>query len=229
MIMKKFMGLFLLSVLTLGVSYAQTRETRDLDDFTGIGFGVAGTLILEQGNNFSVVLEGDEDYLEEIETTVRGDILVITHDRWMSFGNKRVTVYVTMPEIEELNVSGSGNIIAEKSLKADDLDMSISGSGHIKLSELTAESIDCSISGSGSMKLKGSAEEGELSISGSGKFGGDEFRLETLDVSISGSGTCYTSVEESLDARVSGSGDIYYSGSPRVDARVSGSGKVRKN
>ncbi|MDT8402229.1 MAG: head GIN domain-containing protein [Bacteroidales bacterium] len=227
--MKKLLGLLLLTMFVTSVSYAQTRETRDLDNFTGVGFGVAGTLIIEQGGNFSVVLEGDEDYLKEIETTVRGDILVIRHGRWMTFNNKKVTVYVTMPEIEELNVSGSGNIIAEKSIKTGDLDMSISGSGNIKLSELTAESIDCSISGSGSLELKGSAEEGELSISGSGKYRGNDFRLETLDVSISGSGTCYTSVEESLIARVSGSGDIYYSGSPRVDARVSGSGKVRKN
>lgn len=227
--MIKFLTSFVLAMIVTGISCAQTRDTRDISDFTGVGFGVAGTLVLEQGNNFSVVLEGDEDYLEDIETTVRGGVLVISHDRWMTFGNQKVTVYVTMPVIEKLSVSGSGNIIAEKPLGTGDLDLSISGSGNIKLSELNAESMDCSISGSGSLELKGSAEDGELSISGSGKYQGDEFRLLTLDVSISGSGTCYTKVEESLDARVSGSGDIYYSGSPSVDARVSGSGKVRKN
>jgi len=229
--MKKLFNLLLISALSLGVTYAQSREERSLDNFSGIGFGVAGTLVLEQGNTFSVVLEGDDDYIEEIETTVRGDMLVISHDRWISFSRSRrnLTVYVTMPEVEELNVSGSGNIQARGSIRTEDLDMSVSGSGNIKLADLVAESVGCSISGSGSLELKGSASGGKLSISGSGKYRGDSFSLNDLDVNISGSGTCSTLVEEKLVARVSGSGDIYYSGNPSVDARISGSGKVRKN
>jgi len=229
--MKKLFNLLLISVLSIGVSYAQSREERDLEDFTGIGFSVAGTLVLEQGNTFSVVLEGDDDYIEEIETTVQGNMLVISHDRWISFSrnNRKLTVYVTMPVVEELNVSGSGSILAEGSVRAEDLDMSVSGSGNIRLSDLTAESAGCSISGSGSLELKGSASTGKLSISGSGKYRGDSFRLNGLNVNISGSGTCSTLVEDKLVARVSGSGDVYYSGNPSVDARISGSGKVRKN
>lgn len=227
--MKKYLSLILMSLLVLGCSYAQTRETRDVNEFTGIAFGVAGDLILEQGSTFSVVLEGDEDFLEEIETIVKGNKLVIRHDNWFSFGNKKVTVYVTMPEIVSLSVSGSGKMIAEGPLRAAGLDMSVSGSGDIELKDLNAESIDCSISGSGSIELNGGAEDGELSISGSGNYDGQTFQLNTLEVSISGSGTCRAAVEEELEARVSGSGDVYYSGNPQVDARVSGSGKVRKN
>ncbi len=227
--MKKYLSLILVAMLALGCTNAQTKETRDVDNFTGVAFGVAGTLILEQGNTFSVVLEGDEDFLEEIETTVRGNRLIIRHDRLWSFGNKKVTAYVTMPEIDNLSVSGSGKMIAEGVLKTADLNMSVSGSGSVELKDLMAESVDCSISGSGSIELNGKAEDGELSISGSGNYSGQDFQLKTLDVSISGSGTCRAMVEEDLEARVSGSGDVYYTGNPRVDARVSGSGKVRKN
>ncbi|MFO7754729.1 MAG: head GIN domain-containing protein [Bacteroidales bacterium] len=226
--MKKFFSLLLVSFLVSGYSFAQSSETRDVNDFTGVSFGVAGDLILKQGNSFSVVLEGDKDYLEEIKTRVKDDRLLIRHDRWLNWGNKKVSVYITMPVINDLSVSGSGNIIAEK-IKADDLEISVSGSGDIDLGELVAGSVDCSISGSGTIEIsEGTAGDGELSISGSGKYRGDEFALKYLDVSISGSGSCYTMVEEKLEARVSGSGDIYYSGSPNVDARVSGSGKVRK-
>ncbi len=227
--MKKYLNLVLLALFAIGCSYAQTKETRDVDDFTGVAFGVAGELILEQGNNFSVVLEGDEDFLEEIETTVRNNKLLIRHDRWFSFGNKKVTVYITMPEVESLSVSGSGKMIAKGSIRTDNLDMGVSGSGDIELKDLIAGSIDCGISGSGTITLDGEAEDGEVSISGSGDYYGQSFQLETLDVSISGSGTCRTAVDEALEARVSGSGDVYYTGNPNVDARVSGSGKVRKN
>lgn len=227
--MKKYLSLILLAVLAIGSSYAQVSQTRDVDDFTGLAFGVAGTLILEQGNTYSVVLEGDEDFLEDIETTVRGDRLLIRHDKWFSWGNDKVTAYVTMPEIESLAVSGSGKIIAEGAIKTESLDISVSGSGDVDLTNLAAVSLDCSISGSGSMELVGEADNAELSISGSGNFKGQDFQLRTLDVSISGSGKCHASVEEDLEARVSGSGDIYYTGNPSVDARISGSGKVRKN
>jgi len=159
--MKKYLSLILVAMLALGCTNAQTKETRYVDNFTGVAFGVAGTLILEQGNTFSVVLEGDEDFLEEIETTVKGNMLIIRHDRWRSFGNKNVKAYVTMPEIDNLSVSGSGKMIAEGTLKTADLDMRVSGSGTIKLKDLTAESVDCSISGSGSIELNGKAEDGE--------------------------------------------------------------------
>lgn len=226
--MKEIFSLLVLCLLLTGNSYAQSSETRDVNDFTGVSFGVAGELILEQGNSFRVVLEGDNDHLEEIETLVKGDRLIIRNDRWLNRGNKKVSVFITMPVINDLSVSGSGNIIAEK-IKADDLGISVSGSGDIDLDELVANSVDCSISGSGTIEIgEGTAGEGELSISGSGKYRGDGFAFKYLDVSISGSGSCYTMVEEKLEARVSGSGDIYYSGSPNVDARVSGSGKVRK-
>ena len=227
--MKKYLSLILVTQLVLGCSYAQTKETKDVDDFTGVAFGVAGELILEQGNNFSVILEGDEDFLEEIETTVRNDKLLIRHDRWFTFGNKKVTVYVTMPEVESLSVSGSGKMISKGSIRTDNLDMAVSGSGDIELKDLIAESIGCGISGSGTITLNGEAKDGKLSISGSGDYYGQSFQLETLNVSISGSGTCRTAVDEDLEARVSGSGDVYYKGNPRVDARVSGSGKVKKN
>lgn len=226
--MKQIFGLLLVSFLISGNSYAQSSETRDVNDFTGISFGVAGKLILEQGNSFSVVLEGDKDYLEEIETRVKDETLIIRNDRWLSRGNKKVTAYITMPVINDLSVSGSGNIVAEK-IEAGDLEISVSGSGDIDLGRLVAGSVDCSISGSGTIEIGGgTGGDGQLSISGSGKYMGDEFALKYLDVSISGSGTCYSMVEEKLEARVSGSGDVYYSGSPNVDARVSGSGKVRE-
>ncbi len=228
--MKKILSSLLIAFLFIGISFAQSRQTREVSDFSGLNFGVSGTVIVEQGNTFSVILEGDEDYLEDIRTTVRGDILVISlnQDRWISYNNRKITAYVTMPEIESLGVSGSGKMIAEKNVKSNDLDLNVSGSGNIEMKDLNAVSLDCGISGSGSIELTGEAESGEMSISGSGHFRGESFRLQRVDVSIAGSGNCRVNVEDRLEARVSGSGDIYYSGNPSIDARVSGSGKVRK-
>jgi len=226
--MKKAAFIFIMLAMVVSVA-AQKKETRKVDNFTGISFGVAGDLILTQGQEYSVVIEGDADYLEEIETFERNGSLVIRKDNWMFGTNKKVTVYVTMPEVESLNVSGSGHLVAEGAVKAEEIELNVSGSGRLSLENLTAEEVDCSISGSGNIYLDGTgAKECGLSISGSGRFDGNEFEIGEMTVSISGSGSCKCFVVKDLEARVSGSGDIYYNGSPRIDARVSGSGKVRK-
>jgi hypothetical protein len=208
---------------------AQEKETRKVDNFSGISLGVAGELYLTQGQGYSVVLEGDRDLLEDIETFERNGVLVIRKDNWMSSTNKRVKVYVTMPEVESLNVSGSGHIIAQGAVKSDEMELNVSGSGKLILENLTAEELDCSISGSGNISLEGmGAKECDLSISGSGRYDGTGLEVGEMVVSISGSGNCRCNVVKDLEARVSGSGDVYYTGNPNIDARVSGSGKVRK-
>lgn len=226
--MKTLLSIILLMSMTYSLSFSQHRDERDIDDFTAVSFGVAGSLVIEQGNTFSVVLEGDKDYIEDIETIKKDERLIIRHERWINWKNMKVTVYITMPEISDLSVSGSGDVVNKGSINADYFDISVSGSGDVDLKNLKAETIDCSISGSGTIKLLGAARDCDLRISGSGEYRGYDFQLGMLDVTISGSGSCEAMVEESIEARVSGSGDVYYKGSPNIDARVSGSGKVRK-
>lgn len=226
--MKRASVLFATIMLAIVVS-AQEKETRKVDNFSGVSFGVAGELYLTQGPGYSVTLEGDADFLKDIETFERNGILVIRQDGWRSGMNRKVTVHVTMPEVETLNVSGSGHVKTEGLIKSNEIELNVSGSGRLILDNLSSEEVDCSISGSGNIYLKGTgAKECDLSISGSGKFDGVEFETGEMIISISGSGNCTCFVVNDLEAKVSGSGDIYYNGSPRIDARVSGSGKVRK-
>lgn len=217
-------------MIAIPLAMGQSKETRKLDGFTSVSFGVSGKLFLKQGNSYEVVLEGDADLLDQIETEVRGGELVIRKENWRIKMNEKVTVYITMPSIDGLGVSGSGTIVATDALKCDDLDIRISGSGTMELAELSADRIDAGISGSGNILVSGSgADQMELSISGSGDFRGEDFEVKEMEISVSGSGSCRCNVTGSLEARVSGSGDIYYTGNPqRTDARTSGSGKVRK-
>ncbi len=224
------MFVFVTVVLTgYSSEFSGVRETRDISGFTRIGFGVSGNLYVDLGDEFKVVLEGDNSLLENIVTEVSGDRLIIKKKSWRLNMNDKVTVYITMPRIEGLSVSGSGRAEIKDAVKADDLDLSVSGSGNIYTSDIKAESMKCSISGSGNINLVGDGDidEADLSISGSGSYRGETAQVGSMEVSISGSGRCSCNVNESLRARVSGSGNITYAGNPKIDARISGSGKVR--
>ena len=229
--MKKGLISFLVITATFSACFAQSdvKEVRNVKDFTKVSFGISGNLYISFGPEFKVVLEGDRDILEDIITDVSGEKLVIKKDNWRMNFNEKVTVYITMPEIKGLGVSGSGKAEIKDAFKSTEMSLNVSGSGKIYTNEMNTQNLSCSISGSGSINLgNGKAKETSVSISGSGNYSGEEMVLESADISISGSGSCNCNISESLKARISGSGNINYFGkADKVDARVSGSGHVR--
>jgi Putative auto-transporter adhesin, head GIN domain len=224
---------FILTVSVLSgfaIGQSMAKETRDVKDFTKVSFGIAGNLYINFGPEFKVVLEGDKKDLEEIVTDVSGGKLVIKKDNnWRFNFNDKVTVYITMPELKGLGVSGSGKAEIKDAVKTDELDLSVSGSGKIFTTDLIVSKLGCSISGSGDITPggNGTANKADISISGSGNYEGGALKIESAEIHISGSGNCSCNVTGSLRASVSGSGDVTYEGNPKVDAHVSGSGKVR--
>jgi hypothetical protein len=223
-ILKFLFSIFLVSA-TL-ISFGQGKEERDVSSFTGVSLGISGDLYITQGSPQKVVVQA-ENNMDEIETVVKDGVLRIKTDNWNS-KIKGAKIWVTMPEVESLNVSGSGDIVAETPINADELELKVSGSGTIDISELKGDEIGAAISGSGDIKLAGSADEMELRISGSGSVYADGLKLSECGIKISGSGSCKIDVTGELDASISGSGRVTYYGNPQIDARVSGSGRVRK-
>ncbi len=220
---------FLFSIILVSatlIAFGQDKEARDVSTFTGVSLGISGDLYLTQGSPQKVVIQA-ENNLDEIETEVRNGVLRIKTDNWNS-RIKGVKIWITMPEVEALNVSGSGDIIAETPINADELELKVSGSGSINISELNGDEIEAAISGSGDLKLAGSADEMELRISGSGSVFAEELKVNECGIKISGSGSCKIDVTGELDASISGSGRVTYYGNPQIDARISGSGKVRQ-
>jgi hypothetical protein len=223
--------LLIAMILTTNLASGQSKETRTVSGFTKVSFGVAGDLFIKIGPEFRLVIEGDKRILDEIETVVSGDRLSIRKENWrFSFNNdERVTINLTMPDLEGLGVSGSGKAQVMDKIEADHLSLSVSGSGKLITAELNADDLNCGISGSGDIILDsgGSVDNGDISISGSGSFSGEGVDIDHLGVSISGSGNCRCKAGDTLDAHVSGSGNVTYIGNPKVNARVSGSGHVR--
>jgi len=213
--------------VTIGQSVV--KENRNLSGFTKVSFGVSGTMYINTGEEFKVELEGEKSLLDDIITDVSSGRLVIKKENWRMNGNEKVTVYITMPEVKGVSVSGSGRAEVRDVIKTESLGLSVSGSGKLFTTDIIVSDLNCSISGSGNIILGGggTASMADISISGSGNFTGESAKLEVADISISGSGNCLINVTESIKASVSGSGDITYSGNPKIDARVSGSGKVR--
>ncbi len=209
---------------------AQKKETRQVGEFDYVSFGISGDLIITQGNSNSLVLIGDADDLEKIETYVSGGKLKIRRENnnsWFGDNLDDVTVKVTLKNFTGASVSGSGKITNSNNLDGRNVSLSVSGSGKMDL-YVECEDIETHISGSGRITLEGKASTNDLHISGSGGINASEFTTNRLEAHISGSGSAKVKVKDEIDAHISGSGSIRYIGDPsKIREKVSGSGSVR--
>jgi len=198
-----------------------------LDNFTGIELGFNGDVIITQGASQKVRVEGQQNIIDLINTDISKGTWKIDFVKNVN-NHKNLTIYITIPTLTKIGVSGSGNIKTTNSFdNLGDLGVFVSGSGNLKL-DVSAKSIKSRISGSGNITLKGNSNSQEIKISGSGDVNAYDMKVEEAVVHISGSGECELNVSKSLEVRISGSGDVYYKGDPNVKAKVSGSGDVKK-
>ncbi|HEY3405856.1 MAG TPA: head GIN domain-containing protein [Ohtaekwangia sp.] len=248
--MKKLISLFLLIGFVATSVFAQVRETRSVGTFTKIAFRVPGKLYLRQGTTQKVEIEGKKEVLEEIETKLDGNKLVIGkegHWDWSWGNDDKVNVYITVKDIEALSVGGSGDLIAETKITSSQLDLNVSGSGSLKAEVEVTGALDADVSGSGEIEVRGKCKSYSSSVSGSGgvilvlnitdvaEFGvsgsgkiqasGTASRVKA---SISGSGRVLAANLETnvCDVRISGSGDVEINVKEELDANISGSGSV---
>lgn len=250
--MKKILILLSAVLLITSASYAQKRETRDVSTFTKISFRTAGKIYVKQGGPQKVEIEGSAEVLEKIKTKVEGGKLSIgPEDKWMNWnwGNDddKVTVYITVSNVEALAVSGSGELIGQTKITGSNINLDVSGSGSLT-AEIEAGDVDTDVSGSGEINLKGKFKNVSADVSGSGRVSVNGIISGKADFEISGSGKVEASGSaDSMTAEISGSGkvlganlvtntckiDIAGSGDVEItvnkdlDAEISGSGTVR--
>lgn len=210
---------------------AQHREVRDVANFTKISFGFPGKLYLKQGSPQKVELEGDRDVVEQVETDVEGGRLKIGKDgKWLNRNSDdKITVYVIVPDIEAVSVSGSGDIVGQTKIRTNDLDLNVSGSGSLSLDVEARGDVEANVSGSGGVDLQGRFETFESDVSGSGTVILSATIVGTADFGISGSGKIQASGSaDQVKTAISGSGKVLAADlrTNRCEVRISGSGSV---
>ncbi len=235
--MKKLTYLLACALLLMTYSaQAQYKTEKNLDAFTKIAFRTAGKLYLKQGATQRFEIEGDRDFIEDLEIRVEGGKLTIGRDDWGRMrtdrDNEKVTVYITVPKVEQLGVGGAGDIIVQGKLTATDIDLNVSGSGTMLVESDASGTINAQVSGSGSIELTGRCRDFESHVSGSGRVKLNVSATERAAFAISGSGRINaTGSAREVKASVSGSGEVLAADlvTDVCDIRISGSGGVEIN
>lgn len=174
-------------------------------------------------------VEADENIIPYIVTETEGDWLKIKVKNNVTLhSTKPMTVYVSIPAVEEIKVTGSGSVSANGKFSSNNkMSFDVSGSGNITM-EVNAPEVNADIAGSGVLNISGQARTVNVSIAGSGGYEGTNLKAENADINIAGSGDAAVFADVVLKASIAGSGNIKYKGNATVDKHISGSGEVIK-
>lgn len=225
-------------------------ETRSTGNFTGVDVQLNAVVHVSQGSTTQVEVSAQQNILDNLSITVSGNQLVIREKKSTNIiDSKGITVHIVTPDIQQLNMNGSGHIylsdvslnhpltldidgsgkIDAQSMDASALNCSVSGSGDIAVQSCTVQSIQSDISGSGTTTIfSGSCTSSQSQISGSGKYDAVGVESQFVNTSTSGSGKTSIWFVKTLHATISGSGDVYYKGEGTISKDITGSGKLIK-
>jgi len=186
-------------------SGVQAGEDRQVAAFESVALEGSCDVDIVVGPAQSVRVEGDDNIVPLISTTVADNTLRISSDS--SYTTKlpaRLTI--TVPELIAVVSSGSGDITAR---------------------DITAGSFAASMQGSGSIRLTGTADELTANLQGSGSLSAATLTTSRVTVSLQGSGSAEVHTREQLTASINGSGSVRYTGgATNVTQNIAGSGKV---
>lgn len=202
-------------------------ETRPLKSFTKIQLNTDAKVIIIKDSIQSIRVEAQPNILKVLTTKVSGKWLYVDLDGCI-IDHKPITVYISTPSIETIEVDGSGSVEGQGSFAGEKVLLTINGSGSINV-RLSAKDVKSEIKGSGNINLSGSAHKFDVDISGSGDVNAQDMPSGVCKVNVRGSGNCRIFAIDKLAVDIAGSGNVYYKGTPNISTNINGSGKLEKN
>ena len=194
--------------------------------------------LLVTGIQTTVSISGSDNLVDLLEVSTVNGVLQVNIKKGVKIlsGERRLKVIASSPSLNQVDIKGSADVYLKGTIKGNDLNLNIAGSGDVEaenlqyanifalvkgsgdidLKNVKATTVMSEVNGSGDINMKGSAQKATLTVNGSGDISAEKLAATNVVATVAGSGdiVCYASRQ--LDARVSGSGDIEYKGSPSV-------------
>ncbi len=208
-------------------SGAFASATQPANGFNTIRMETFGEVQLLQGPQESFKIEGDDNLIQFIETSVENGVLIIRAKTNQALPNTKPPRFlITVQTLKRIEIPASGIVNAPDPLQIDELSIDIDGEGMVNLNQLSGRKVETSITGTGVVTLRGVLEEDTIQISGSGSYHSAQLTTQQTRVDFSGSGEAYVAPKTLLQVKINGDGIVYYYGSPKIEQEIQGGGKL---
>ncbi len=214
-IMKKlFLALSLTSLsLTQLIAQNEFKKSYDFTNFDAIDVGGTFHVKVKQGDEYQVVFVAQKEKdLQDLDVDVSsGELNIGFENDWSLFGSSknrgRINVYITMPELESLDISGASKLKVYPFKSIDNLEVDISGAAQANLA-IDAKDMEIDASGASKVEITGWVSRLEVDISGASHFSAKEAEVGTADVEASGASHADFGKVEDLDSQTSGASSV---------------------
>ncbi|MEO1436891.1 MAG: head GIN domain-containing protein, partial [Bacteroidota bacterium] len=160
--------------------------------FSGLTLAISANVTITQGDEQSVSIMGQQNILDALALSVSNSNCTIEFNGPGCFNYNELTIEITVPDMNQLELVSSGIITLNDFEDQDDLDLRISGSGNINLNSYSgAANLEAEISGSGNIiafKTIMLSNTATVTVSGSGTYQGFNIIADNYIVTLSGSG-----------------------------------------
>ncbi len=237
--MKKLSALFTF-LLCASVLFAQNTtikddnaQVRNVSSFHAVAVSSGIHLYLKQGNTNAVAVSASSsDIISRIKTEVENGKLRIYIDMqglkgWNS-KNKNLKAYVTIKDIDELEVNSGANAETDGNINATDLKISLSSGADFN-GGITASKLWVDQSSGSNININGKVNYVEIKTSSGANFKGYDLVSETCKADASSGSGIEITVNKDLQAAASSGGGIDYKGNASIsNISNSSGGRVKK-
>ncbi len=228
-----FILLITVFVCIFGSAKAQNTEMNiNLKDFDKLQIGNAFVIEVRKAAQFSIKAVGDKENLDKIDSYVKDGELRIKYkgdNKWRNEIKGSVSLYITMPELQEVSFSGATKSTVDGFSVKGTFKLELSGASESKIN-LQAENIDIELSGASNAVISGGKPfKMSVEVSGASKLNAYEFEAKSVKITTSGASSAKIAVSSVLNADATGASSIKYRGNPDLNYDTSGASRISKD
>ncbi|MBC5774552.1 DUF2807 domain-containing protein [Pontibacter sp. KCTC 32443] len=226
--------LILSFLLVSGTTFAQQikgngnlqTQSRKVADFSGIKVSGGFYVEVQQGSKEELRIEAEENLMDNIKSEVKDGVLHIYSEGNIN-SKKGMKAYVTVNELNKINISGGVKVVGKSTFKASTFDLDMSGGSNVTLA-IDAKKLDADMSGASKVDLTGRADDVAFDMSGASDVDARELKAKRVKVGASGASNVKVNASETLSINASGASHVSYAGSPKIEAESTAASKISK-
>jgi len=214
---------------TIYGNYQMVNQRIDIGDYKAVILNIQGEVFYQQFSDSTPYLQihTDENILKALDVRVENNQLIIDVKKDSIIKPSQLTIYTCSHNLNQVMLTGSGEIRLKGEVNAKDFKLDISGSGSLLADSLFCDQMTAKITGSGNAQLTGASNQSAFTITGSGGIHAFNYLVQELNGKVTGSGNIEALVTKKLNATITGSGNLSYRGDPQsINKNITGSGNV---
>lgn len=161
--------------------------------------------------------QGDDRMIDTVNVSVMGNTLVVRRDnnRWGEQGTPSggaPVVVVAVPMLRGGVVNGGGRLSIDGQVRAQRLDLQVTGAGTIDARGADADELNATLIGAGGITVAGSARRARLMTNGTGTLDAGALVANDLIVRLDGPGETRANARYTADVTSTGLGPVSVAG-----------------